>query len=48
MEPTYNPQTLEALDEVRRMKDDPLFGKTYTDVHRMIQDLLLSEESDDP
>lgn len=35
-----NTETLEALDEVRRMKADPTFGKTYTDVDDMMKDLL--------
>ena len=35
-----NPETLEAINEVRRMKKDPSLGKTYTDVDRMMKELL--------
>ena len=35
-----NAETLEALDEVRRMKADPNLGKRYTDVDAMMKDLL--------
>ena len=37
---TPNAQTLEAIEEVKRMKADPSFGKTYTDVDQMMRDLL--------
>lgn len=35
-----NEETLEAIKEVQRMKNDPSLGKTYTDVDVMIKDLL--------
>ena len=35
-----NADTLEALEEVRRMKTDPLLGKSYTDVDTMMEELL--------
>lgn len=35
-----NAETREALDEVRRMKEDPDLGKRYTDVDAMMKDLL--------
>ena len=35
-----NEETLEAIKEVQRMKNDPSLGKTYTDVDLMIKDLL--------
>lgn len=35
-----NAETVEALQEVQRMKADPTFGKTYTDVDQMMEDLL--------
>ena len=35
-----NEQTLEALREVRRMKDDKSLGKTYDDVDAMMGELL--------
>lgn len=35
-----NNETIEAMDEVQRMKEDPSIGKTYTDVDLMIQELL--------
>ena len=34
-----NAETLEALEEVRRMKENPALGKTYTDVDAMMKDL---------
>ena len=37
---TPNAQTLEAIEGVKRMKADPSFGKTYTDVGQMMRDLL--------
>jgi DNA-damage-inducible protein J len=30
--PVPNAETLEAIEEVKRMKADPLIGKAYTDV----------------
>lgn len=43
-----NVETLEAIEEIRRMKADPSFGKTYkietpADVHNMIEDMLQGE-----
>ena len=43
-----NVETLEAIEEVRRMKEDPSLGKTYkietpADVHDMIEDMLEGE-----
>lgn len=35
-----NADTLEALEEVRRMKKNPQLGKTYTDVDVMMKELL--------
>lgn len=35
-----NAETLAALEEVERMKEDPTLGKTYTDVDEMIKELL--------
>lgn len=35
-----NEETIEALDEVRRMKRNPNLGKSYTDVDKMMEDLL--------
>ena len=37
--PRPNAETQEALDEVRRMKEDPSLGKRYTDVDEMMKDL---------
>ncbi|MBR1599105.1 MAG: type II toxin-antitoxin system RelB/DinJ family antitoxin [Lachnospiraceae bacterium] len=36
-----NDDTLEALDEVKKMKADPTLGKTYSDVDTMMKDLLI-------
>lgn len=35
-----NAETAEAIQEVQRMKSDPTFGKTYTDVDQMMEELL--------
>lgn len=35
-----NMETMEAMEEVRRMKADPSLGKTYTDVDLMMRELL--------
>lgn len=35
-----NAETTEALEEVRRMKQDSSRGKTYTDVDEMMEELL--------
>jgi len=37
---TPNAETLAALGEVKRMKEDPTLGKTYTDVDEMMKELL--------
>jgi len=36
-----NAETLEAIEEVRRMKADPSLGKSYTDVDEMMKELLI-------
>ena len=35
-----NAETVEAIQEVKRMKADPGLGKTYTDVDQMMEELL--------
>lgn len=35
-----NTETLEALQEIKRMKEDASYGKTYTDVGEMMEDSL--------
>ena len=35
-----NAETVEAVNEVRRMKEDKTIGKTYADVDEMMKDLL--------
>ncbi len=35
-----NAETMEAIQEVQRMKADPSIGKTYDDVDQMMEDLL--------
>ena len=35
-----NAETLEAVNEVKRMKADKTIGKTYADVDEMMKDLL--------
>lgn len=35
-----NAETLEAIEEVKRMKADPSIGKSYTDVDSMMKELL--------
>ena len=37
---TLNAETLEAIEEVRRMKADPSLGKGYTDIDDMMKELL--------
>lgn len=37
---TPNSETIEAIEEVQRMKADPSIGKTYTDVDEMMKELL--------
>lgn len=35
-----NEETMEAIQEVKRMKADPDLGKTYSDVDQMMEDYL--------
>ncbi len=35
-----NAETIEAIQEVRRMKADPNLGKTYSNVDQMMKELL--------
>lgn len=35
-----NTTTIEAMQEVQKMKADPSFGKTYSDVDQMMEELL--------
>ncbi len=35
-----NPETADALQEVKQMKADPTVGKTFTDVDQMMEELL--------
>lgn len=35
-----NAETTEALEEVRRMRQDSSFGRAYTDVDEMMEELL--------
>lgn len=35
-----NNETIEAIKEVERMKADPALGKSYTDVDKMMEELL--------
>lgn len=35
-----NAETIEAIEEVKRMKKDPSIGKCYTDVDKMMKELL--------
>ena len=35
-----NAETVEAIQEVKRMKADPNLGKTYSDVDKMMEELL--------
>ena len=37
---TPNSETIEAIEEVQRMKADPSIGKTYTNVDEMMKELL--------
>lgn len=36
-----NTETIEALEEVKMMKQNPSIGKAYTDVDKMMGELLL-------
>ena len=38
--PMPNEETLEAVNEVKRMKENPSFGKTYSNVDQMMEELL--------
>lgn len=35
-----NEETIEAIQEVKRMKANPSFGKTYSNVEQMMEELL--------
>ncbi len=35
-----NEETKEAIEEVRKMKQNPSMGKSYTDVDEMMKELL--------
>lgn len=35
-----NPETKEAIEEVKMMKQDPSIGKSYTDIDEMMKELL--------
>ncbi len=37
---TPNAETIDAIEEVKRMKADPSLGKTYDNVDEMMRDLL--------
>jgi hypothetical protein len=37
---TPNAETIEAIEEVQRMKEDPSIGKTYTNIDEMMKELL--------
>ena len=37
---TPNAETIEAIKEVQEMKKNPSLGKSYTDVDKMIKELL--------
>ena len=39
-DPIPNADTLEAFEEVRRMKKDPSLGKSYKNVDQMMKELL--------
>lgn len=38
---TPNSETISAINEVQQMKQNPSFGKSYTDVDKMMKDLLI-------
>ena len=35
-----NTETMEAIEEVKQMKQNPSIGKSYTDVDKMMKELL--------
>ena len=35
-----NPETRAAIEEVRKMKENPSMGKSYTEVDQMMEELL--------
>jgi DNA-damage-inducible protein J len=39
-QPQFNEETMEAIDEVRRMKENPSAYRGYTDVDQMMEELL--------
>ena len=38
--PKPNAETIEAIEEVKKMKNDPSIGKSYDDVDTMMEELL--------
>ena len=40
----FNAETIEAIQEVTRMKMNPALGKTYTNVSHMIEEILSNEK----
>lgn len=36
-----NAETIEAIEEVKMMKQNPSIGKSYTDIDKMMEELLL-------
>ena len=38
--PNPNAETMEAIEEVKRMKKNPSLGKSYTNVDQMMEELL--------
>lgn len=36
----FSPETIAAIEEVQKMKQDPSFGQSYTDVNQFIKDIL--------
>lgn len=40
-----NAKTVETIQEVKQMKTTPALGKTYTDVDKMMDDLLSDDNS---
>ncbi|MCD8109997.1 MAG: hypothetical protein LUE14_07850 [Clostridiales bacterium] len=38
-----NKETVEALEEIQQMKADPSLGKTYSDVDKMMEDILADD-----
>lgn len=36
-----NNETISAINEVQQMKKNPFLGKTYTDIDKMMRDLII-------